>query len=331
MHAIPVPSWPVSLWNSAPFSLSLVKFRPLAFLGISVEGCSWMPAILLSLSSFFLPLVYLATELVGSVMFSLPFSFCVHLAPLGSCSDSVLCLLGWIQFSCPGWDRSPFLIALNILCNDWFVVLSLHLGIASFILLYSNENAQYLEHQCSRLTPCENLGKVLAPFEQCHICLNKCSLLHVFYRFIYLLTLVKISDLSSFSFLYSTLSLLLPTPDHFYSLFDTWTTSLLLLLLCYSSCSLNIPESQLCPFTLNGPSRVVNVVIFILWKIFTYIWWKDNKFRRLLHSNLYILKLYLYSILYILTIVPLTFLLKGNRVLWKVSNCVSERPNTYAL
>lgn len=175
MRAIPVPSWPVSL-----FSLSLVKFRPLAFLGISVEGCSWMPAMLLSLSSFFLPHVYLATELVDSVMFSLPFSFWVHLAPLGSCSDSVLCLLGWIQFSCPGWDRSPFLIALNILCNDWFAVLSLHLGVASFVLLYSNENAQYLEHQCSRLTPCENLGKVLAPFEQCHICLNKCSLLCVF-------------------------------------------------------------------------------------------------------------------------------------------------------
>lgn len=46
-----------------------------------------------------------------------------------------------------------FLIALNTLCDDWFGVLSIHLDVASFVLLYSNERANYLEHQDFVLLP----------------------------------------------------------------------------------------------------------------------------------------------------------------------------------
>lgn len=166
----------------SPFLTFLGEFQPLAFLGISVEGCGWLPAMLLSLSASLLAtcLPYLIVggpcDILSAFLLLSPSGYSVgqRSAPVGSCSDSVGCLPGWIQFSCPGWDRSPFLRALNILCGDWLRVLSVHLGIASFVLLYSYESAQYLEHQCFHLTPYGNLGKALAPFEQC---LNKCSLL----------------------------------------------------------------------------------------------------------------------------------------------------------
>lgn len=149
MYVIPVPSWPVSLWNLAPFSLSLVKFRPLALLSISLEGCSRLSAMLLSLSASLLATCLLCyiiggpCDVLSAFLLLSPFGYSVgeRSFPLGNCSDSVLCLPGWIQFSCPGFDRSPFFITPNILCDDWFGVLSVHLGIASFVFLYSNESA----------------------------------------------------------------------------------------------------------------------------------------------------------------------------------------------
>lgn len=139
----------------------------------------------------------------------------------------------------------------------------------------------------------------------------------------YLLTLVKKKNLWLNFFLIPVLTLSVTTavPFVFTLYFDTWISFLLLLLLCYSSCSFkNVPESHFWQFTLSHPCREVNVVILILGKTFICIWWKDSKFRRLSGSNLYILK-----------IVSLALLLKGNRVLMKSIKCVSERSNTYAL
>lgn len=108
--------------------------------------------------------------------------------------------------------------------NHWFGVLSKHLDVTSFVLLYSNERAYYLEHQDFCLAPCGNWVKALTPFEQS---LNKCSFLLVclfLVRFIHPLTLVRIL---SFVFYHSCTytACLCCCPSAFPLGLDTWALS----------------------------------------------------------------------------------------------------------